>query len=148
MSVIVIPKALDYYIPKEKKEFQTKIFTWMNLHVNDHVAFITALNALRERLNLPLIKPHRLNLYFDPEKLPLVNQFLFYNAIEHKEIYRLINELGEKATPIFYVLPVYNIIDRVIDLQPKTFGEILFHENRVHTITARAINLLYEALGA
>jgi len=148
MPVVVVPKALDYIIPREKEEFQKKIFTWMNLHTNDHVAFISALNALREKLNLPLVKPHRLNLYFDPEKLSSVNQFLYFNSIEHKEIYRLINELGERATPIFYVLPVYNLIERVVDLKPETFGEIFFHENRVHTITARAINLLYEALGA
>lgn len=146
MPVVCLPRAIDYAVPQEDERFKKFIFNWMNLHVTDHNSFFLALNGLRKSLNLPLLKFHRFQLFFDPEKLGLVNNFIFFNAIEHKEIYKNINELGQRATPIFYVTPVYNMVKNFQDLQFKTFGEFLFHENRVHTLTSRAINLLYDAL--
>lgn len=144
--MIVVPKAIDYNTPGEKGAFMNFIYKWMNAHVSDHNSFIMALNALRQNLNQPLFKTHRLELFFDPENLPLVNNFLFFNEVEHKEIYRAINEIGDLVIPKFYVIPVYNMMKTFIDLEIKTYGEFLFHENRVHTITARAINLLYESV--
>ena len=146
-NVICIPRIVDYRVPLEEKRFKDFITNWMNLHTTDHSSFFLALNSLREALGEPQIKFHRLQLFFNPENLTSVNQFLYYNSIEHKEIYNQINKLGELATPTFYVLPVFNIMERFTDLHFKTFGEFIFHENRVHTLVARAINLLYDALG-
>lgn len=143
--MIVTPKAIDYNTPREKEEFIKFIYNWMNLHVSDHNSFIMALNSLRQQLGKPLLKTHRLDLFFDPEKLGLVNNFLIFNSIEHKEIYRNINELGDLALPKFIVVPIYNMVKYFMNLDIKNYGEFLFHENRVHTITARAINLLYES---
>ena len=147
MPVICVPRIADYKVPLEEKEFKRFIVNWMNLHTTDHSNFFLALNSLREALGKPLVKFHRLQLFFDPDKLTSVNQFLYYNNIEHKEIYNQINELGKEATPNFYILPIFNLTERFTDLHYKTFGEFIFHENRIHTLTARAINLLYDALG-
>lgn len=145
--MIVTPRAVDYAVPKEEKHRLEHLLQWMNLHSNDHRLFFEHINALRNALGLPLLRVRKLNLFFDPRKLPSVNSFLYYNRLDHRELYNQINELGEDLMPNFYVLPIYNPFDRTTNIRYETFARILYHENRVHTITARAITLLFSAYG-
>jgi len=120
---------------------------WQESHSIDHNDFITALNNLAKQLGKPLLRKHTTIFYFDPEDYREVGLFLKFNDIEHKEIYRLLNTIGELVAPVFYVAPVFNLMQIPLKLNSEFFSRLIYHESRVHILTANAINLLYKALG-
>lgn len=128
----------SYRDPKE-------LSPWQSAHAQDHRDFISRINSLAHVFGKPLLRQHQPVFYFGMV-LDEVMKFLSYNDTEHKEIYRLINELGLEARPVFYVAPIFNMMTRPIVLDRDYFQRMFFSEGRVHMMTANAINLLYEAL--
>lgn len=142
---MIVSKITDYRVPHEEKQQLIYFAQWQTSHTNDHTNFYNYLNNILKQLNKPLLRPHKFDFGFDPRDIGSINMFLKINDIEHKEIYRMINEIGELATPPFYVQPVFNMTIALMKPDIGIYAKMLFHENRVHTLTARALNLLAEA---
>lgn len=136
----------DYKLPT-KKEDQPKFFDiWQNLHLTDHQRFVSILNELNKQFNYPQIKLNAFQLYFKPDQTETINQFLAYNEKLHKIIYDNLNTLGLKLTPPLIMKPRLNSIKRIKTLNSKEIALFLLMEERIHLLTARAFNLLYEFL--
>jgi len=142
---LVISTITDYFVPAQERQQLIYFADWQSKHLTDHDRFYKFINNILNFLNKPLMKPHKFNFGFDPRNISSVNMFLKINDIEHKEIYRKINEIGSTLTPVFYVQPVLNMIMTLSYPDRSIYSKMLFHENRVHTLTARALNLLAEA---
>lgn len=143
---MIVSNISDYHVPKDDKKALLYFADWQLKHGNDHINFYNFINGILSKLNKPLLKPHKINFGFNIQRVDTVNEFLRINDIEHKEMYRIINDIGALATPAFYARPILNMTMRINKPDIQTFGQMLFHENRVHTITSRALNLLTEAL--
>jgi hypothetical protein len=142
---MMVSNLREYFVPLDERKQILFFSDWQSSHIVDHDRFYKFINNILDYLNRPLMKPHKFNFGFDPRDIGTVNLFLKINDSEHKEIYRKINEIGNTLTPIFYVQPVLNMTMALNYFERGAFAKMLFHESRVHLLTARALNLLAEA---
>ena len=140
----VISSLYEYTLPKG--DFKKFLHHWQNLHSNDHRKFIDVLNSVRYAMNYPLLKDDEFALFFKVDDVQEWNKFILNNEFQHKMLYTAFNEVGLNIQIPTTIEPKYNFVKKINSIDNKRINEFLLQEQRIHTLFARALNLLMEHL--
>jgi hypothetical protein len=153
MTQPALSYILGFSITSGLDDEQEKSFirSWVFAHAEDHLNMYSILNNLELSLGLPAFEMNQYQLFFDPSNTGMVNDFVYFNNKQHRDIYGWLNSLGAQlanySKPTQSFVSVLNPTTRMFKIDKVAFNQYFLQKRDVHNTINVAINSLYAAFG-